>query len=76
MKSVIEKPAYSKWRNRPMRIPMAIDIMPIASIFSSFSGIWFTFLRVFSIVVRGVILNRNKYVARVLGIGLKVDACI
>jgi len=23
-----------------------------------------------------IILNRNKYVARVLGIGLKVDACI
>jgi hypothetical protein len=38
--------------------------MPIASIFSSFSGIWFTFPRVVSPVGRGIILNRNKYVAR------------
>jgi hypothetical protein len=38
-----------------MRIPRAIDNMPIAKILSSFRGIVFTFLRVFSNVRRGIL---------------------
>jgi len=42
-KSVIEKPAYSKCKNRPIRIPKAIDIIPIANMVSSLSCILFHF---------------------------------
>jgi len=38
-KSVTEKPEYSKCKKRPIRIPRARDIPPIAIIFSSLSGI-------------------------------------
>ena len=42
-KSVTEKPKYSKCKNRPINMPKAIDIMPIASMFSSLSRKCFTF---------------------------------
>jgi hypothetical protein len=38
-KSEIEKPEYSKYANLPIRIPRAIDIIPIDNIVSSFIGI-------------------------------------
>lgn len=46
MKSVTEKPEYSKCRNRPTRIPRAIDIIPSAIILSFLSGTLFTSLDV------------------------------
>ena len=36
-KSVTENPKYSKCKKRPIKIPKAIDIMPIANMFSSLS---------------------------------------
>jgi hypothetical protein len=45
-KSVTEKPKYSKCRNRPINMPKAIDIIPIASMFSSLSPTFFTFFYV------------------------------
>ena len=38
-KSVTEKPEYSKCKKRPIKIPRARDIPPIAIIFSSLSSI-------------------------------------
>jgi hypothetical protein len=43
-KSVIEKPAYSKCKKRPIRIPIARDIIPMDNILSSLSLISFTSL--------------------------------
>ena len=40
-KSVIEKPAISKYKNRPIRIAMVNEIMPMDSVFSLFSCINF-----------------------------------
>ena len=39
MKSVTEKPAISKYKNRPIKIPIARDIMPMDNILSSLSCI-------------------------------------
>jgi hypothetical protein len=41
-KSVSEKPAYSKYKKRPIRMPRARDIAPTAKILSSLSCIFIT----------------------------------
>ena len=41
-KSVIEKPAISKYKNLPIRMPIARDIIPIDSILSSLRFIHLT----------------------------------
>ena len=58
-KSVIEKPKYSKCRNRPINIPNAREIMPIASMFSSLSCSSLTlFLFSLSVIIRLVNFSR------------------
>jgi hypothetical protein len=58
IKSVIEKPEYSKYKKRPIRMPIAIDTIPTDNRVSSFKIIYLTLKQNYvEQIIKNLILN-------------------